>query len=185
MKVMLDANVLYPAPVRDILLSLASNNMFQPKWSATIHEEWVRNLLSNRPDIKRENLENTISSMNAAFQDATTEIHPSTIATLNLPDPNDQHVLAAAITAEAELIATFNVKDFPASILAPFGIEAIHPDDFILGLIAHDKITAFDAFEKQVARLNNPPLSRDYVLNKLHDCHLPKTAATLRFPHPK
>ena len=183
MKVILDANVLYPAPVRDMLLSLANNNMFQPKWSPAIHEEWVRNLLSNRPDIKRENLENTISSMNTAFPDATTEIHPSTIAALNLPDPNDQHVLAAAISAEAELIVTFNLKDFPPRLLDPRGIEAIHPDDFILGLIEVDKVTAFDAFEKQVARLKNPPLSRDYILDKLNDCNLPKTAASLRLPH--
>ena len=60
MKVILDANVLYPAPVRDMLLSLANNKMFQPKWSAAINEEWVRNLVANRPDIKRENTENTI-----------------------------------------------------------------------------------------------------------------------------
>ena len=180
MKVILDANVLYPAPVRDMLLSLANNNMFQPKWSAAINEEWVRNLVANRPDIKRENTENTIRSMNRAFPDANTETYPSTITELNLPDPNDQHVLAAAISAEAELIVTFNLKDFPPSLLAPRGIEAIHPDDFILGLTEEDKITAFDAFEKQVARLKNPPLSREYVLDKLNDCNLPKTAASLR-----
>ena len=182
MKVILDANVLYPAPLRDMLLSLANNNMFQPKWSTAINEEWVRNLIANRPDIKRENTEKTIRSMNMAFPDANTEHYASTIAELNLPDPNDQHVLAAAISAEAELIVTFNLKDFPPSLLAPRGIEAIHPDDFILGLIEVDKVTAFDAFEKQVARLKNPPLSRDYVLDKLNDCNLPKTAASLRLP---
>lgn len=149
MKVILDANVLYPAPVRDMLLSLANNNMFQPKWSAAINEEWVRNLVANRPDIKRENTEKTIRSMNLAFPDANTEHYPSTIAELTLPDPNDQHVLAAAIAAEAVLIVTFNLIDFPPSLLAPNGIEAIHPDDFILGLIEEDKVTAFDAFEKQ------------------------------------
>ena len=182
MKVILDANVLYPAPVRDLLLSLANNKMFQPKWSAAINEEWVRSLVANRPDIKRENTENTIRSMNMAFPDANTEPHPSTIEELTLPDPNDQHVLAAAISAEAELIVTFNLKDFPTSILSHRGIEAIHPDDFILGLIEEDMVTAFDAFEKQVARLTNPPLSRDYVLDKLYDCNLPKTAASLRLP---
>jgi len=182
MKVILDANVLYPAPVRDLLLSLANNKMFQPKWSAAINEEWVRSLVANRPDIKRENTENTIRSMNMAFPDANTETHPSTIEELTLPDPNDQHVLAAAISAEAELIVTFNLKDFPPSLLAPRGIESIHPDDFILGLIEEDRDTAFDAFEKHVARLINPPLSRDYVLDKLNDCNLPKTAASLRLP---
>ena len=109
MKVILDANVLYPAPVRDILLSLANNNMFQPKWSADINKEWVRNLVANRPDIKRENTENTIRSMNMAFPEANTEHYQSIIAELNLPDPKDRHVLAAGIAAEAELMVTFNL----------------------------------------------------------------------------
>lgn len=134
--------MLYPAPVRDLLLSLANNNMFQPKWLAAINEEWVRSLVENRPDIKRENTEKTIRSLNMAFPDANTDPSPSTIAELTLPDPNDQHVLVAAISAEAELIVTFNLKDFPTSILSHRGIEAIHPDDFILGLIEEDRDTA-------------------------------------------
>jgi len=116
--------------------------MFQPKWLAAINEEWVRSLVENRPDIKRENTEKTIRSLNMAFPDANTDPSPSTIAELTLPDPNDQHVLVAAISAEAELIVTFNLKDFPTSILSHRGIEAIHPDDFILGLIEEDRDTA-------------------------------------------
>ena len=67
---MLDANVLYPAPLRDYLLHLAGVELYKPKWTKAIQEEWVRNLLENRPDLKKENLVNTRDAMNAAFPDA-------------------------------------------------------------------------------------------------------------------
>ncbi|MES2330528.1 MAG: PIN domain-containing protein [Bacteroidota bacterium] len=182
MKVLLDANVLYPVPVRDILLSLADRKLFQAKWSADINNEWVRNLLFKRQDIRAEDLARTVDAMNRAFPDANTDQYQHRIAQLSLPDPNDRHVLAAAIEADAELIITFNLKDFPDDILEKHGIEAVHPDNFIEELIQENTDTAFDAFEQQLARLRNPPLSREYVLEKLSQCGLTNTASSLRLP---
>ncbi len=183
MTVLLDANVLYPAPVRDILLSLADKKLFQPKWSADINDEWIRNLLVNREDIKRKDLISTVDAMNKAFPDADTQYYESRMEHLFLPDPDDRHVLAAAIEAGAEGIITFNLKDFPEAALMMHGIEAMHPDDFIEELIGENTDTCFEAFEQQLNRLKNPPLTREYVLDKLLGCGLPKTAASLR-QHP-
>jgi len=91
-------------------------------------------------------------------------------------------LLAAAIEADAELILTFNLKDFPEDELAKHGIKAIHPDDFLVQLIEKDPDNVLDAFEQQLARLRNPPLTREYVLDKLTGCGLPQTAASLRLP---
>ncbi len=109
----LDACVLYPAPIRDILLNLAEQDLFSPKWSETIQEEWLRNLILNRPDLTRKKLERTVKAMNGAFPKAMVKSFNSLISSLELPDPDDRHVLAAAIKSEANLIITFNLKDFP------------------------------------------------------------------------
>lgn len=114
--VVLDACVLYPAPLRDLLLSLAHHEVYKPKWSKEIQEEWSRNLLMNRPDLKKEQLQTTIEAMNIAFPDAEVTKYSSLISVVTLPDPNDRHVLAAAIRSKADVIVTYNLKHFPKAI---------------------------------------------------------------------
>src|SRR5690606_4809792 len=99
--------------------------------TAEIHEEWKRNLLLNRSDLSREQLDRTSSAMDRAVPDALVTGHESLCSSLNLPDPDDRHVLAAAIKCGASVIVTFNLKDFPSDVLEPFEVEAMHPDDFI------------------------------------------------------
>lgn len=148
----LDACVLYPAPVRDILLNLAEKQLFAPKWSAIIHDEWVRNLLKKRPDLKEVRLLKTVNAMNGAFPDALVEKFEHLIPEIILPDENDRHVAAAGLQCAADFIVTFNLKDFPATILQSFEMIAIHPDDFICKL--------FDANSDLVkAAFKNPPVS--------------------------
>ncbi len=108
----LDACVLYPAPIRDLLLNLAELDLFKPKWTSFIQDEWLRNLLSNRKDLTREQLNKTIAAMNRAFPDSLVEHFEPLIDSLELPDPKDRHVVAAAIRVNADVIVTANLKDF-------------------------------------------------------------------------
>jgi len=107
--VVIDACVLYPAPIRDILLSMASEGLLKPKWSDTIQDEWTRNLLINRKDLNKKQLDGTIQAMNNAFPDSTVENFEELIPSLSLPDEDDRHVLACAIKCKADLITTFNL----------------------------------------------------------------------------
>ena len=117
-----DACVLYPAPLRDFLIWLGLSGRFRARWSAQIHDEWKRNLLLNRRDLIPEQLDRTSALMDRAIPDGLVTGHETLISGLNLPDPDDRHVLAAAIRSSASVIVTFNQKDFPAAALAPFGI---------------------------------------------------------------
>jgi predicted nucleic acid-binding protein len=139
---MLDANVLFPAPVRDYLLWLAVAELYKPKWTNKIQEEWISNLLIKRSDLKRKDLEKVPKSMNNALPDGNVENYEDIIEGLELPDVNDRHVLAAAIKAKADVIVTFNLKDFPAKYLERYNLTALHPDDFIFKLINTDWQTA-------------------------------------------
>jgi predicted nucleic acid-binding protein len=128
---LLDANVLYSAPLRDLLLRLAVTDLFRAKWSADIHAEWMSSLAAARPDIPRVRLDSLRSRMDSHVRDALVEGYAPLIPSLTLPDPGDRHVLAAAIHGRADLIVTYNLKDFPPEALAPYGIEAQHPDAFL------------------------------------------------------
>ncbi len=147
--VVLDACVLYPAPIRDILLNLADLEVFTPKWSEIIQEEWVRNLLLNRPELGQKKLRRTIQVMNAAFPDAEVHGFEELIDLIELPDLDDRHVLAAGIKCNAGAIITFNTKDFPQEILDQHNIEVYSPDEFISQL----KILN-PALENRLLRIN-------------------------------
>ena len=99
---------------------------------------------------------------------------------LKLPDPNDRHVLAAAIRGGAQLIVTVNLKDFPEDILAAHDIVAMHPDDFVLDLIDLGPGTVSQTVTQQANALKNPPMSVDEVLETLHRQGLPQSVARLR-----
>jgi predicted nucleic acid-binding protein len=162
---LLDACVLYPAPVRDLLLSVADEGLFNPVWSQTIQDEWINNLLQNRQDLKRENLIETTRAMNNAFPQANILNYKPMIHKLTLPDENDRHVLAAAISGKAQFIITFNIKDFPFKTLAPHNIKSQHPDVFLSGLFDTNPELVCEAFIKMVKRLKNPPINPDKVLS--------------------
>lgn len=131
---LLDANVIYPAGLRDTLLRLADRNLYRARWSAMIHKEWIRNVLNDRPDLSPDQLERTRETMDQHFPDALVVGFEPLIDGLSLPDPRDRHVLAAAIRGRVDLIVTQNLKDFPQERLDPYEVEAQHPDDFALSL---------------------------------------------------
>jgi predicted nucleic acid-binding protein len=177
--VVLDACVLYPAPVRDILLSLASEGLFKPKWTYEIQDEWMRNLLKNRSDLSVFTLEATVQAMNSAFPDSNVENNKQLIPSLQLPDQNDRHVLACAIRCNADLITTFNLKDFPSSVLGQYDIEIQSPDEFILNLIELNEKLACKALSKLLKRLNNPPKTKKEIIEIFRKCQLIKSAKRL------
>ena len=173
---LLDACVLYPAPIRDLLLYLADTGLYMPKWTDIIHEEWTRNLLLNRPDISVDQLLRTTRQMNRTFPDATVRHYETLINSINLPDPDDRHILAAAIRGQAHVIVTANLKDFPNDYLSQFDIEAQHPDEFITYLLDLNPEEVLQAFQAQVANLKNPPRIAQEVIQTLRKTGLGKTA---------
>ncbi len=112
-------------------MELSAERLFRPKWSNTIHEEWIRNLLKKRPDLDRSKLERTREMMNTAIPDCLVEGFEELIKGLKLPDEKDRHVLAAAIHSSCDAIITFNLRHFPVELMGKYDIEVQHPDDFI------------------------------------------------------
>jgi len=178
--VLYDASVLYPAPLRDLPMRLALIDVFRARWIADIHEEWMRNVLQSRPDLTRAQLERTRALMDANVRDCVVKDYQSMIPRLQLPDAEDRHVLAAAIRAKADVIVTFNLKDFPAEQLARYRITAQHPDGFIANLFARESAKVCEAAAAQRRSLRNPPKTREEFLDILSKQRLPQTVALLR-----
>lgn len=177
--VVYDACVLYPAPLRDALMRLALTDLFKAHWTDHIHDEWINALLRAKKH-SPESLLRARELMDRHVRDAKVYGYEPLIEGLDLPDPDDRHVLAAAIRCNANAIVTFNLKDFPEDSLRPYDIEVIHPDDFILYQIDMAPTLCCRAFQAQRSALKNPPLSVDTFLATLQKQQLPQTVSKLR-----
>lgn len=175
-----DACVLYPAPLRDFLMNLAITDLFRAKWTDEIHDEWIRNVLKNRPDLTNERLQRTRDLMNSHVRDCLVSGYQDLIPSLTLPDENDRHVLAASICAGADVIVTYNLSDFPVATLEQYGIEAQHPDEFITHLIDLAPSVVCEAVKRQRMSLKNPPQSVKELLAAYERQGLAQTVAELR-----
>jgi predicted nucleic acid-binding protein len=178
--VVYDACVLYPAPLRSFLMYLALTDVFHAKWTEEIHQEWMRNVLKDHPDITRKQVERIRELMNAHVRDCLVTGYESLIPSLALPDQNDRHVLAAAVHCKANRIITFNLRHFPAKALAEHGVQAQHPDAFISHLLDLAPEMVFRAAKGQRQSLKHPPLTADEYLNALGRQSLAATVAALR-----
>lgn len=171
----LDANVLYPFSLRDTLLRLAELELYTALWSERILDEMHRNLVEHRlTDAQAASIE---AAMRAAFEEAA--VDPAEIERLEpamTNDPKDRHVLAAA---DSELIVTFNLADFPPDACEPVGVEAIHPDEFLLDLhdLAPEAVRA--ALEQQAADLH-PAWPLEQLRDALATAGVPRFAQTVR-----
>lgn len=161
-------------------MHLAVTDLYRAKWTDAIHDEWIRNVLKNRPDLKPEQLQRTRELMNAHVRDCLVTGYEPLIEGITLPDPDDRHVLAAAIRAGADLIVTFNVKDFPEEVLKPYGIEAQHPDDFLIFQIDLAPNIVCAAAKRHRASLKNPPKDVEEYLLTLEAQGLAQTVLGLR-----
>ena len=137
MRVVIDACVLFPTLLRELVVSFAAAGAFTPLWSARILEEWRRAASRLGPkDLMIAEAE--IAVLKAHFPTSEVQVSPATEARLTLPDPDDVHVLAAALDGEAGELLTLNSKDFPARSLSMVGIIRRHPDEFLLELFHSD-----------------------------------------------
>ncbi|CAK0740358.1 PIN domain-containing protein [Gammaproteobacteria bacterium] len=177
--VIYDACVLYPAPLRDCLMRLALTDLFNAHWTDDIHAEWMGALL-REGKFSEEKLLRVRDLMDAHVRDAKVTGYELLINNLQLPDPNDRHVLAAAIRCNADAIVTFNLKDFPSDALEPFNIDVIHPDDFIYYQIDLAPALCCQALRDQRLALKRPSLSVDEFLSVLLKQQLPQTISKLR-----
>jgi hypothetical protein len=174
-----DASVLYPAVIRDILMQLAVTDLFRAKWTLDIHEEWTRALLRDQPHRTRAALERTRDLMNAHVRDCLVTGYQPLIDSLTLPDPDDRHILAAAIVGRCDVIVTQNLKYFPEAALAAFGMEAQHPDEFLSNHLSLAPGVFCDVVRKVRARLKNPPFTAPQYLDILTQNGLVATASEL------
>lgn len=174
--VILDANVLFPFRKRDVLLRFYHAGLFRARWTVTILDEWTQNLLAQKP-----HLEDSIRAQQRAMQDHFPEAlvtgHEALIPALHLPDPDDRHVLAAAIQCGAQHIVTENLADFPAETLAAFDIEAIGADEFLartFDLYTADALVVLQELRRQYQK---PPYSPSEFVLDLTAKGMPKLAA--------
>jgi hypothetical protein len=148
-------------------MELAVADLYRAKWSDAVHEEWIRAVLLDRSDLTREQLERTRDLMNAHVRDALVVDFERLINVLDLPDPDDCHVLAAAIRGRADLIVTTNLKDFPPDTLRRWGIEAQHPDEFLTHQFHLSQPLFLQAVKTVRLRLKHPPKSVEDYLDTL------------------
>ena len=180
-----DANVLYPAFLRDLLVRLARAGAVAPRWTDRIHDEWMRNVLADHPDLTPDRVVRVRTLMEGAVPGALVEGYEHHVGSLDLPDADDRHVLAAAIEGGADLIVTFNLRDFPEHLLAPYRVTVRHPDRFLGDLLEHAPAAVLTAMRAQRASFKNPALSADEYLHKLEKAQLPETAAYVRRVAPR
>ena len=171
---MFDACVLYRESLRNLLIRIALSDLFRARWTGRIHEEWIEALLRQRPDLSRADLERTRRLMDEAVPDCLVAGYEHLESGLRLPDPGDRHVLAAAILCHAGTIVTYNLKDFPDEALAPHGITAQHPDQFIEYAFGIDPSAVIKAVRNHRASLRNPPRT----IEELFDSYLRHELAT-------
>ena len=178
---LLDACVVHPVAVVDSLMSVYMCGLFAPKWTTRIEQEWIGSLARERglaPEIlhgRRDKMRKAVPDWEVPEAAWTKVVHG-----LTLPDPDDVHVLAAAVAGHADCIVTFNLRHFPAEALTPFGIEAIHPDEFLIAQLDLDPLSVLAAFKDQRARLKNPDMSAPQFTDALERNRLVATAQRLR-----
>ena len=146
--------------------------LVRARWTDRIHQEWIENLLANRPDLSRERLEETRDKMNK-LPDCLISDYEGLEHSLELKDPNDRHILAAAIQGGAQAIVTYNLSDFPESQLAKHHIEALHPDEFLMGLVDLDtksraECRSSDSWKAKKSSHGGGPLHRRYEEESSH-----------------
>ena len=165
----------------DALMSLTTAGFFAAKWTTRIEDEWISALEKQRSDligklgVRRDSMRDAVPDW-----EVPEAAWSSIVRGIELPDPNDAHVLAAAIAGHADCIVTSNLKDFPNSVLMEFGIEAIDPDTFIINQWDLDPVNAIAAFKRMRARRKKPQSSSEDFAYALELGGLPTTAERLR-----
>ncbi len=176
---LLDANILYSMPVTDIVLELAATGLFRARWTDDIHDEWMRNIISDRPDLPEEQIRRRRSRMDDAIPQARVTGYSQLIDRLSLPDPYDRHVLAAAIVGRVDVIVSYNIRDFPEKELSPYGIEVQHPDEFLNHQRTLNETLFITCVKTIRERLSKPKYDPEGYIQNLRSCQLQVVAGEL------
>jgi predicted nucleic acid-binding protein len=161
-------------------MELALTDLFRAKWSSMIHDEWINAVLANRSDLSRADLVRTQELMDMNVRDCLVTNFEDLIPAVQLPDTKDRHVLAAAIRGRADVIVTYNLKDFPDGELNKYGIAPQHPDEFLSHLLDLATGTVCAAARAQRQRLKNPPKTVEQYFETLERQALTGFVAGLR-----
>lgn len=177
--VVYDACVLYPSTTRDLLIRLAQAGLVQAKRTEAILDETFRAVQRTHPDIAAEQVQRTRELMLGAVRDCLVTGHEPLINILELPDPDDRHVLAAAIRSRAQVIVTDNVKDFPVAALGPWDVQTRTADQFVVDQIHLDKSIVYGEVQRIADSWHSPPGTVADVLDRLQRSGLHQTVALL------
>ena len=190
---LLDANVLFPFRKRDILLRFHHAGLFRARWTERILDEWTLSLLEQKPHLER-SVRSQRHAMREHFAEALVSGYEPLIGTLELPDADDRHVLAAAIRCDAQFVVTDNLADFPAEVLAKFDVEAIDADEFLLRTFDLYPSEALAVLRTLRETYSNPPFTPSEFVRDLTAKGLPRLAGQIRehqdeleekAPHPR
>ncbi|MCY3779301.1 MAG: PIN domain-containing protein [Chloroflexi bacterium] len=177
----LDANVLYSAAVRDICMEVALAKMHRAKWSADVHREWIEAVSRNRPDLKPNNLQRTRELMDLSIPSALVAGYEQLIECIPLEkDPDDRHVVAAAIVGQCDVIVTNDLSHFPKDKLRRYDLEVLRPDDFLANHLDLEPGTFCTAVRTARVTKKNPPYTVEEYLSNLTAHGLVVTVARLR-----
>jgi predicted nucleic acid-binding protein len=157
--VVLDACVLVPVALVDTLLRIAERDLYRPLWSDRIFAEATDAIVEIHPDIPPEQIARRFASMDETFEDARVDGWENLEQTVTLPDPDDRHVVAAAMCGRADAIVTANIRDYPSDVLKPLHIEVIHPDNFLLDQLDLAPRIVLDVLREQAAHTRQPALT--------------------------
>lgn len=177
--VILDANVLYPFRVRDVLLRFSHAGLYRARWTEQIVDEWTRSVLAEKPHIAA-SIAAQVDIMRREFPESWVTGHEPLIASLELPDPDDRHVLAAAIKSGAHHIVTENLKDFPAVVLDDFDIEAVTVDRFLMQTFELYPVPAAKVLRAMREAYHNPPFTPEEFIADLSARGMPILARCAR-----
>ena len=178
MRAVLDANVLFPTILREILTDLAGAELYTCLWSPRILAEWRHAAARLGPD--QDAIAGAeIALLRARFPQAELSDDGIRALDLDFPDPADRHVVEAALAGDARLIVTANLRDFPRHLMAPLGLRAIHPDAFLLDLLAEDPVQVRAAVQKarDKAAAMGGAMTASEMLKR---CRLPRLSKALK-----
>lgn len=173
----LDTCVLYPAYLCDTLLRLAEAAAYRPLWSAEVLDELRRNLIER--NIPAERVERRLANMTRSFPDALISGYESLVDGMT-NDPKDRHVLAAAVRSNAEVLVTFNTRDFPEPALKPYDVAVIHPDEFLLDQLDLYPGVTLEVLRQQAASYRRVPNTVPGILSLLERAGVQQFAAEVR-----
>jgi predicted nucleic acid-binding protein len=173
----LDTCVLYPAYLCDTLLRLAEASAYRPLWSVDVLSELRRNLIDR--GIPADRVDRRIAQMSRSFPDALVTGYESLIDGMT-NHPKDRHVLAAAVRANAEVLVTFNLTDFPGPALKPYDVDAVHPDEFLLDQLDLYPGVTVEVLRQQAASYRREPTTTSGILMLLERTGVPRFVAEVR-----